>query len=238
MKQKLIVSGCSLSDYTKVNINYGEILSKTINYDYIHLAAGCGSNERIWRVVTKQILNTTITSNDTLVIQYTTQDRREFFSRHGYNDPPETETSKFTPLRETFKGGEIIKYKLDADTWQPFDEEKKFFKIYQDNFLSVEYNVEVFLQNHYRFLCLLAFYKIRTVFIESIYLHSGVDLLTPEHDEYIKSLSTIDTKLFSNLNICDLIETKHYQLSNDDPWHLNELGHEAVADRLKTHLGT
>jgi hypothetical protein len=76
---KLIVAGCSVSDYTNVKKVWGEYLAEQLNYEYVHEAAGCGSNYRMWRVLTTHILNGNITANDTVVVQYTTLERNEFW---------------------------------------------------------------------------------------------------------------------------------------------------------------
>lgn len=237
-KNKLILSGCSISDYTKVNLNYGEILANIINYDYVHLAAGCGSNERIWRVITERVIDKTINSDDIVLIQYTQIERREFFSRHVYTPLHSNEYPKFTPLRENYKDGQIIKYKLDSDKWQPFSEEQNFFKLYEDNFISSEYNMQTFLQKHYSFLCLLKYYKIRTFFLDINNVVGSFDIAKDavSYEKYIRSFDDIDYDLFDHLSIGDLLALKENQLSDSDPFHFSEEGHKEVALRLKAHL--
>ena len=77
---KLIVAGCSVSDYTRVDTVYGKILADSIGYDYVHHGAGCGSNYRIWKKLTQMLMSGDLTDCDIVLVQYTQIDRREFWS--------------------------------------------------------------------------------------------------------------------------------------------------------------
>ena len=79
---KLFVGGCSVSDYSQVNYVYGELLAKKIDCEYIHEASSCGSNWRIWRKIINHIMSGNLTSNDLLIIQYTTLERKEFWTKN------------------------------------------------------------------------------------------------------------------------------------------------------------
>lgn len=74
---KIIVGGCSFSDRRYNVIPWGQQVAKHLNCEYIHEAASAGSNHRIWRTITNHIREKTITSNDTIIIQYTLIDRKE-----------------------------------------------------------------------------------------------------------------------------------------------------------------
>ena len=61
---KLIVAGCSVSDYTCVDKVWREYLSDQLTIPYMHEAVACGSNYRIWRKLSSHIINRTITPDD------------------------------------------------------------------------------------------------------------------------------------------------------------------------------
>jgi enterochelin esterase-like enzyme len=81
---KVIVGGCSVSDYTGPEVKkvYGEILANNINAEYIHHGAGCGSNYRIWRTITRMVMNNEIDKDDIVFIQYTDVSRQEYWSSY------------------------------------------------------------------------------------------------------------------------------------------------------------
>lgn len=164
IKNKLIVAGCSVSDRTYVNQCYGDILSNLLNTEYIHKAAGCGSNQRIWRIITSMIMSGEITSNDKLIIQYTEINRQEFWTsniakRHkGY--------SGIVDLVEKYEDfGFTVKYKHSAHEWQDNKQTSKFFEQYQNEFVNTKYNSEVFSVNHYNFCNTLLANNINVVFL-------------------------------------------------------------------------
>ena len=79
--RKLFTAGCSVSIRNNCKTSYPEELAKLLNYELVNCAAGCGSNYRIWRMITKHIIDGNLTSDDLVIIQYTDQIRREFWSR-------------------------------------------------------------------------------------------------------------------------------------------------------------
>lgn len=161
--RKLFVGGCSVSDYTNVETTYGEMLSKMLNFEYVHEAAGCGSNWRIWRTITNHILNGNLTSDDLLIIQYTNFERREFWSRHQAY----TYYTGYQPLREKYANGDgdIIRFKVKSHEWQITKEEKLLHSLYENNFVSSEFDFDVFCTQHLMFQCLLKEYGIKTIFM-------------------------------------------------------------------------
>lgn len=76
----LCVTGCSYSDRTRSTHCYGDFLSTYIDWDYLHLAGGCGSNPRSFRLVTEALINEQLTSGDTVIFQVTDTSRRELMS--------------------------------------------------------------------------------------------------------------------------------------------------------------
>lgn len=234
--KKLVVAGCSVSDYTGVAKNYGEILSELLNRDYLHLAAGAGSNDRLFRVLTTEIRNNQITSDDVVIIQYTNYNRKEFWSKHKLNNiPPEyNDTKKSTPIRENYDSGQTIKFKIGAYKWQPVIEEKSFLKLYENNFINHRYNAELFYNAHHNLAILLAHYSIPCIYIlKEEYLPSysnsrGITEVIKTIQEYEKlnKTSYIDISRMFNIN------GNEFTLEEKNPSHFNQYGHETVAKLL------
>lgn len=213
--KKLFVAGCSVSDYTKVDKVYGEYLSEKLNYEYVHEGAGCGSNWRIWRKITNHILNGNLTPNDLLIVQYTTIERREIWSRENYISKNEK-----IELREDYKdGGNIVRFKMGSHAWQQREGEKKFFKLYEENFLSDDFEKEVFKTQNVMFQTLLKNYNIPTIFLGFyLSLEQKTMTLLPEFEEN------------SYLGINRFLEEKYF-LENDNG-HFSDLGHQMVSEKL------
>ena len=214
MKSKLFVAGCSVSDYTLVDETYGDMLSKKLKYDYIHEAAGCGSNWRMWRKITNHIINGNLTKNDLLIIQYTSNERREFWTM----DEVDYINGKIN-IREKYEnGGSIIRFKTQSHTWQVLNEEKTFFKLYEENFLNSDFEDEVFRTQNFMFQHLLKTYNIPVIFFN---FYGG--------QTFIKEL---ESKIFE---ITEIRNDPNFFLEND-MFHLNHYGHEYVSNKLLEYI--
>ena len=230
-KNKVTVVGCSVSDYTQVDRCYGDYLAEMLDFDYDHMAAGCGSNDRTLRISTSKILNQEIREDDILVVQYTNIHRREFYSRFQKIEYSKyfPKDGKATPLREKYSDGDLIKYKLGASDWQSEPEEKEFFELYENNFLSSEYDTERFLNSHSSFLALLEKFKIRTLFV----LVDGYIIEDMQEESRKLFLETFDTTsdLIKPINITKYFENQNNCLEKapTPPSHFSLEGHEVVA---------
>jgi len=200
---KLIVAGCSVSDYTQVDNVWGEILAESLNYDYIHEAAGCGSNYRMWRVLTNYILTGKITAKDTVIVQYTTVERNEFWSPIIQDDWK----------RELCYDGNILRFKSGSHTWHT-GAENKLMKTYE-KFISTEFETEKFINNHMMFQCLAKEYGIKNLYFLKVgsYAIDNIPFIDFYRDNYIH---------YNKLTI------EKYHLKNDNG-HLSMLGHEDLA---------
>ena len=206
---KLVVAGCSVSDYTKVDKVWGEYVAKHLELEYMHLAVGCGSNSRIWRLLTTHIRNGTITSDDTVLVQYTTLERTEFWSaltdeRH---------------MRDSYTEGSVIRFKSDLHTWYS-GIESKLMKMYEQ-FISFEFEQEKFINNHIAFQCLAKEYNIHNLYFVKVgnYGFNGED--HPTISKYKDNF----------LNYNDIFDNKKWHLKGD-PFHLSATGHTILADRV------
>ena len=227
---KLIVAGCSLGDRGNANICYGDVLSEILDAEYIHESYGCGSNYRIWRTVTNMILDGNISTDDTVVIQYTTTNRREFWTSN-YVEPSDmaydsAETAKhntgIVQLVEEYKDfGYVVKYKSRSYLWQTNKDTSKFFKQYQEQFVNTEYDADMFRVNHYNFSNMLRANNIRVVFL-SMFGYSGVSMIEPYSAGY-------PVLRINN----DQLQDEHIQ---EDGTHLTDAGHTHVAGLIADYL--
>ena len=237
---KLVVAGCSVSDYTGVDYNYGELLANKLGREYLHLAAGAGSNDRIFRTVTSCIREKKITREDILIVQYTGYNRREFWSRHKINDlkPEYNDTKKSTPIRENYSYGQTIKFKIGAHEWQPVKVEQEFFKLYQDSFIDHQYNTEIFYNAHFNLSTVLSYFD-----IPCIYLLNRPYIPGLESKNGIGELKNIIDNV-GTPNKCSYIDVTEYfkpigtkyNLEQNNPSHFSQLGHDLISNILEKHI--
>jgi hypothetical protein len=225
---RLIVAGCSFSDWSEVEYNYGEYLGQNLNVPVKFQTSGIGSNFRIWRKLSKAIIDKEITNKDLLVIQYTNPDRKEFWSAltspHSLDYKPSGNPIKGSPMREKYLGGDIIKFKMGATEWQGVKIEQTFFKLLEENFTSEEFDVEVFINNHIMFQALLKEFKIPSIFIKTHYtsMIQNVPMLDCDFHHYL-----------------DVREVHKPELSNEEYCsHLNDRGHRELAKILADYINT
>lgn len=223
---KLTVLGCSYSDRSRVEKNYCDYLSSKLEIKGESLAAGCGSNPRIWRLVLSGIRSNTINKNTLLVIQYSEIFRKEFWSK--FYDPNlargKNSYGNGHPLREEFNGGDLIKYKFGASAWQPTHYEKSLFKNLEKNFLDEKYENEIFKNNHYSLLNTLENHQINTIFLNT---------------HYINGSGLLDFNNFKYSTVFDLVNPLNFPqeedgncLNGDDCSHLSKKGHISLSNML------
>lgn len=218
-KRRLCVAGCSVSDYTCIDRTYGDLLSEDIGFDYLHEAVGCGSNDRIWRRITNHIIDGNLTSNDIIIIQYTEITRTEFWSAYTFprykHDGPKEEASH--------DEGRILSFKMGAYIWQHYDIEKTFFKNYEKYFTSDGYATEKFRVNNFNFQHMIQNLGLKVIFFLSTRIG--------QYDE------NICYGYLNDLSYRDITGgKKEYNLRDDDQCHMNQIGHNVTAVKLKEHL--
>jgi len=226
---KLFVAGCSVSDYTLVDKVYGEFLAEKLNMDYVHEAAGCGSNYRIWRTITKHVMNNNLTENDLLIIQYTNTNRYEFWSCLANNYTSEEFPDSRYTVREKYDGGSLIRFKIDSYQWQQHEIEIDFHKTFQKYFLSERYSDDLFEVNNYNFQHMLSNKNIKAIFINpgrGPIPVKGKNIYDMLFDEFKKNYYS-----WSYHHITD----REFDLPNDTA-HFNQKGHERLAQELYEHI--
>jgi hypothetical protein len=225
----LIIAGCSFSDWSEVEYNYGEYLGQNLNLPVRFYTSGVGSNFRIWRRLTKAILNKEITSKDLLVIQYTNVDRKEFWSAHSSPSDSDYKPSgnpiKGSPMRDKYLDGDIIKFKVGASQWQPIKIERTFFEMIEENFTSEDFDNEIFINYNVMFQSFLKEFKIPAIFLRTHY----ISMVKQE-------IPIIDCDFHYYL---DVREVHTPELSNESAMcHLNDDGHQKLASILTKYINT
>lgn len=245
-KPKLVVTGCSLSDRTRVPRCYGDYLSEILGLEYLHLAKGATSNDRIWRVLTKHILDGVITSDDIVVVQYTDIHRREFPSYgHNYENFYVPETSTYHGPIEKFQSSYqedqiyfVSHYKADSRLWQANECDEEVHTVYQKNCSVEEFDIDYFYTRHVQFEAFCELHNIKLVIFWCRY--------TGKYDK------DIIVKIYGHKNLLleglywDQLDQKQrddFVLGYDggDPthWdnsHFNDAGHRFTAERLAEHI--
>lgn len=219
---KLVVAGCSVSDYTEVNHVWGDYLADHLGFEYKHLAAGCGSNSRSFRLLTNDIRNNIIKPDDIVIVQYTQTERTEFWS----SIPPLEADHDEIDLRDPYDNGSIIKFKMRSHlSYKGTD--AKFTKLYE-RFINENFELEKFINNHISFQCLAKEYNIHNLYFVKVGIY-GWDEITHGN------MPSIPKYKDNFLNYRDLLEDRKWRLA-DDNLHLNDQGHKELASRVFARL--
>lgn len=219
---KLLVLGCSVSDYTKVDNPWGKILAETLGYEYIHEAAGCGSNWRMWRRAYDLVNSKTVTPADTVIIQYTEFVRREFWSPYQKESRALYGSNNKSFLSESYDDGTIIRYKADAHTWGDYvGPEKKFLKLY-NHFVNLKFELEQFKMMHGMFQGFMQ----QQGFNKLYFLKAG---------GYGPLESSSDLEHFYQKNWINASNCFSYHLP-DDTLHMSQEGHANLASLVHKYI--
>lgn len=257
MNKKLYIAGCSYTDRTGVRFNYGDFLYKMLGVEYVHLAAGGSSNDRLWRKLSTLILDGTISTDDLVIVQYTGIQRREFYSSDkGYaGEQEKLDQKRSLDNCRSLEGekGDVpciektncilfpeqtyhtSQFKFGSYTWQGNEENKKLHHSYEHCSSIYDYDYDYFLCRHKQFSALCQLHKINIIFFHTRYIQGDVDIEKTYNEYDMKNL---------------LIESDFYDYDNTDfdlgyacsapgHWdsqHMNELGHEFVAKNIYSHI--
>ena len=225
--KKLTVAGCSVSDRgSGVDWCYGDKLAELLDVEYDHQGAICGSNDRIFRVVTNSIIDGSIDTDTLVVIQYTQTVRREFWTSNTVDEPfpgPMNSTGRI-PLVESYGeeriDGQLVRWKPNAHSWQKVSSTQQFFKQYQEQFADIKYADDVFALQHYNFVHMLNAKKIPHVFL-NVWAYPHNDLYWPSESLVLRiTAENLDSSLQTTLPNGEL------------DWHFNNAGHIEVAQRI------
>jgi len=222
---KVIVGGCSVSDYTPgVNKVYGEVLAENINAEYIHHGAGCGSNYRIWRNITRMVMNNEISEDDILIIQYTGVNRQEFWSSCVLSE--EQRHIGRIEIRNKKYDGDIIRFKSSLPMVNKI--EQKFFNLKEAHFTSIEFDEERFEYNHFLFHNLLTSKNIKVVYL----VPNGVNGIMSGYSFNKRHLFNKNNEKHIGYDLSLQYPSIHMQ----DESHWNNEGHKYVSSVLEKFI--
>lgn len=246
---KLAVSGCSFSDYTKVDNVWGEYTADALGIEYLHLAGGIGGNPRSLRVITQNIIKGNIEPNDLVVVQATepirtelpsptlelTEQGKAYRHRVEVEDTYENQILHYDYLHD---GTSIVtRWKMDSSQWQGTDADKRFHEEYQRN-VSDAYGKEMTLHAliHLNALCIT--YGIKFVVLWG-------PLCNRIYFKKYWRENNITVEFPFELNFFDCWEPGKdyynennfkYRLSDTDHSHLSELGHKTFGESVSKSL--
>ena len=176
----IVVGGCSFSSAFKVDEAYPYIISKDLKLGFINEAQIQASNNRIWRVITKHILNNTVVPTDKLIIQYTEQHRKEFWVPHR----PTT----YDDVHEKFDTGRLFRFKYGADHYAQQQEVKLYHTIMRCS--NAAYDKECFEVNHAQFEGFLKHRGFESVvFVKTRYCDFTADYPVIDCDDILQQYS-------------------------------------------------
>ena len=217
--------GCSVSACSNWKCDsreevYSRFLADKLNAKHKNYAIGCGSNSRIFRLIFNHIAEGKITPDDVVTVQYTTAERREFFSKHIY--PGDI-------LREDYKDGQVFNFKVGQ--YGRHKDEIEAFKLYENNCLSQEYELEILRGNHAALLALVKYKNINLIFIDAYY---------PGMFPSNKIENNIGEESLNIEYVTDMFKIDKYvqigEKGNIDRLHFSAEGHKAIADKVYNKL--
>ena len=225
MVGKIFTYGCSVSSYYSTSKTYTDYISDILKCESVNFSMTCGSNDRSLRLVNNHILDNTITSNDLILFQYTSPERKEFWSKHL--SPFERKlVHKNDVTREDFKNGQIFPYKMGV--YGDHEIEKKITKLYEDNFVEPQFDAEHLRGRHAGLLALCQVKNIPIVFI------SGYANQMFLNWEIVEDPVGVDR--FMDVNFKDMRSVNKYLPSlpdgSFDISHFNEEGHKEISNRI------
>ena len=202
----LAVGGCSFSDYRYDIYPYGRQIADHFDYDYFHAAACAGSNHRIWRVLTRAIINGELSRGDLILLQYTILDRKEVWSPE-----PNRFYSPYEELDDVWPTGKIFRLTAHSAEYSQSLHEKQYSNLH-NRFTDYEFNKEIFETQHAAFKALCNVKGIRCININTQY----------DQDHRIEGI-----------NLESILNDSLLRL---DSGHMNQSGHNKAATKIIAYL--
>lgn len=232
---KLFVSGCSFSDYTLVEKNWGENLAESLGMEYVHMNKGGGSNDRGWREISWKILEGEITSQDLVILQYTNIDRREFgateLGYQDYDDDPKRfhHKEKFCNSLGTFY---TTAFKYGSHAWQSSSWDTMLHLAYEHTgAISEKYNECHFITQHMMFDSLCRQHGINIMYLRTRYMDDRLEFPADNvfYEHHHLSLQAPNETMLGHI-------PGHPDPDKYDPSHLSEHGHALLAQLVQEYL--
>jgi hypothetical protein len=202
----IAVGGCSFSHSfgIKDKFSYPYLLANKLHTHVVDESRVQGSNFRIWRILTKHIIDGNISPTDTLIIQYTEIHRQEIWSPVAVVHPDPR-------VEEPYDGGKLFRFKLGSHMYGQGIEKPLSNMLYRCS--NEKYELEKFLVMHEMFCALLK--------------HRGFDKVY-FLDTIYSPFDKVECKHYLVINGRHLLE---HHLPGDT-WHLSEEGHRRAADLI------
>ena len=168
-KPRVFSAGCSIADRTQTTHCYGDYLAEKMDYDYVHLAGGGGSNHRSFRQIVHAVHDGELTDADMLIMQFTDVTRKELASswmsrtrigrnqaRNHFNSVKLARQKQLTLLPEGYSEkldtvnidqtnrGTYTRYKFNSKDWQLNEQDKELHTAIENYCSDVEMDNEYF----------------------------------------------------------------------------------------------
>lgn len=219
----LLVLGCSISDYTNVETPWGVSLAEQLNTNYIHEAAGQGSNWRMWRTAFNLVNGKTISPTDTIIIQYTEIIRKEIWS--PYQKTARTfqfESGTPIPKTDEYDHGVILRFKMNAYKNKDLSAVEQSFLEKYESFVSIKFEINYFYMMHNMFQSFMKDNGFKNLYFLKVGpygpLKSSADLIEFYKNNWINFSNALD-----------------YHLQGDR-WHMNQQGHDKLASLVHKYI--
>lgn len=177
----LVIGGCSFSSAFELQPEqaYPYLISKQLGIGLIDQARIQGSNFRIWRTITKMIIDGKIIPTDKIIIQYTEMHRKEYWV-------PQQVTHEDSKVDEPFDNGKLFRFKYGADQYAHGIEKpiyKIMMRVANDNF-----DKELFDTNHFMFTEMLKGRGFESVvFVQTRYCNFTADYPVVDCDDILEA---------------------------------------------------
>lgn len=240
MIRKVWTYGCSVSACYSTKCNdkalvYSKFLSDKFNAEDCNYSIGCGSNDRSFRIFNSHIQADLIKPSDLVLFQYTTPERKEFWSKI-YSDHY---------LREKYLDGQTFRYM--PSSYGDNKVEDKFLKLYENNFINLEYNVEILKAYHTSIQALADIKNITIIFLEAyttfFNTYNEENLNKLEYGGYFKKVNNLlNSSNFHSIELYDLFQDENnlYDKSETggilDDGHFSPTGHKVVSQRIYDYI--
>tara|TARA_E500000178_G_C16767819_1_gene637728 strand:+ start:1 stop:744 length:744 start_codon:yes stop_codon:yes gene_type:complete len=240
MIRKIWTYGCSVSACYRPKCNdkslvYSKLLADKLGAEDKNFSIGCGSNDRSFRLFTNHIQSNLITPSDIVLFQYTTPERREFWSKLY---------SKHY-LREKYLDGQTFRYL--PNMYGNNKVENEFSKLYENNFINLEYNVEILKAYHTSIQALADIKNITIIFLEAYTIffnsYSKEKISKLKYGGYLKKVNNLlNSPNFHSIEIYDLFQDENnlYDKSETggilDDGHFSPTGHKVVSQRIYDYI--
>ena len=246
---KLVVCGCSISSTTKVKRAWGHYLSDKLDVDYLHLATGCGSDKRGFRLLTQAIMADDVDENSLVLFQPTEVVRRDIpshiipeeYEKHITDVLRSTVPGATSILEKTLTGSIVSFFKIDSYEWQPSHLDKLVHQQLQQDpgHLDSQFDAEM-LSVYYYMLSEMC--KQKNITLVTIWDgdRGWLDVLKKHSSLQIRLIGEVfDHNLWFQVSKfwSSQERTVRYALDPpDDMAHFNEAGHIKLANDIHSFL--